>query len=116
LKLDYANSKITLTADAATDQSGTWYSTNYELLRLHSSITSVPQVLHGLGLYPVVEETGYLGDIVWMANAVGSEWLPRRGGYWNAGAGAGVFALALYWGRSHATSYYGCRPAFCGNL
>ena len=116
LKLDYANSKITLTAAALTAQSDTQRSTNYELLGLHSNVTSVPQVLHGLGLYPVVEETGYMGDNVWMNNCAGLECLPIRGGCWRDGAGAGVFALHVGDPRSYAATRIGFRPAFCGNL
>lgn len=43
---------------------------------------------------------------------VSGERLPIRGGAWDGGAGAGVFALYLYVARSHAGTNVGFRPAF----
>ena len=40
------------------------------------------------------------------------ERLPIRGGNWNNGGNAGVFALNLSSARSNAGTYLGFRPAF----
>lgn len=40
------------------------------------------------------------------------ERLPRRGGNWNNGSNAGVFALSLFNARSNSRTYLGFRPAF----
>jgi hypothetical protein len=40
------------------------------------------------------------------------ERLPVRGGYWDVGARAGVFALALADARSYRAPHIGFRPAF----
>jgi hypothetical protein len=47
---------------------------------------------------------------VWVRNY--GERLPRRGGYWNSGANAGLGALNLGYRRSGSNSNIGCRPAF----
>lgn len=67
------------------------------------------QVLKAHGMYPVAN-TGLGGDGVWYT--VATERLPIRGGYWNLGSIAGVFALHLFSARSYADTAFGARPAF----
>lgn len=55
--------------------------------------------------------TDYNGDGFWANNAE-AERLPFRGGNWNSGAGAGVFALSLVWPRTHSDGDVGFRAAF----
>ena len=61
-----------------------------------------------MGLFPISAALG--GDNLWLRNY--GERLPIRGGNWNNGAYAGVFALNLYYSRSDAGSTLGSRPAF----
>jgi hypothetical protein len=109
LKWDWLNSKITL-SKTVTVGSTTSRQTNFELLAKDASVGSISQRLKGLGLYPA-DADGYLGDNVWMANS--GERLPFRGGGWDDGASAGVFALSLINARSDVIADLGFRPAFC---
>ncbi|WP_027390853.1 hypothetical protein [Chrysiogenes arsenatis] len=67
------------------------------------------QQLRRLGLFPIAS-SGLGGDGFWV-DATG-ERLPIRGGAWYYGALAGVFALHVYFPRSHVYSAIGSRPAF----
>lgn len=60
------------------------------------------------GVYPVGEGLGGAG--LW--HDLEGERVPRRGGHWNDGSRAGVFALTLYYSRTNAYSHLGARPAF----
>jgi hypothetical protein len=110
LKWDWVSSKITLT-DTITTQADASRQTNYELLAKAAAITTVPQILNELGIHPA--ETGYQNDNIWMNNS--GERMPRRGGNWNNGASAGVFALNLNNVRSIVNSNVGFRPALLLN-
>lgn len=67
------------------------------------------QKLKSLGLFPAAN-TGLSGDGFW--HNLTDERLPFRGGVWNGGAAAGVFALRLGSLRSLADAGVGARPAF----
>lgn len=67
------------------------------------------QKLKSLGLFPAAN-TGLGGDVFW--HNLPDERLPIRGGRWNSGTGAGVFALNLINHRSDAHPILGARPAF----
>lgn len=76
-------------------------------LAADSGITP-PGILMRLLLFPHVT-TGLIGGLN-IKNS--SEQLPLRGGAWNSGSLAGLFALSLRYDRSVANSYFGFRPAF----
>ena len=67
------------------------------------------QLIKQHGLYPIAN-TGLGSDVFYID--VTSERLPVRGGGWNYGASAGVFALNLGYARAVADTTLGCRPAF----
>lgn len=67
------------------------------------------QVLKRYGLFPLAN-TGLGGDAIWYD--LTGERLPIRGGHWDSGARAGVFALYLNNPRSYASTSVGSRPAF----
>lgn len=67
------------------------------------------QLLKSHGLFPIAG-SGLGGDGFFMN--VSGERVPSRGGGWNDGAFAGVSALILDAGRSHASTAVGARPAF----
>ena len=69
---------------------------------------TVPPLLKLLSLYPI-DTTNPVGSI-WMRNA--GERLAFRGGYYNNGASAGLFALNLSDTRTYRHRYRGFRPAF----
>lgn len=67
------------------------------------------QKLKSLGLFPVAN-TGLGGDGFW--HNLTDERLLIRGGNWDLGAAAGVFALSLGTLRSYSAASIGARPAF----
>jgi hypothetical protein len=69
---------------------------------------TVPAIAKALGLYS--PGAGLKGDTLYVRNY--GERLAIRGGYWNSGAYAGVFALGLSTPRSNVSSSFGSRPAF----
>jgi len=81
---------------------------NFENLTAVSGVT-VPTLLKALGIYPVDASHG--SDILYVRNY--GERLPSRGGRWNHGSGAGVFALLLSNPRSSSLSDIGFRSAYC---
>lgn len=101
---------------------GTSGTTNYTMVRASGSSfegmtnpggtpvgATALSLAKALGLYPVAA-TGLGGDGFWVD--VTSERLPLRGGGWNTGSDAGVFALNLSFPRSYVNSIIGFRPAF----
>ena len=84
-----------------------YQSHSFETLAAKSGVT-IPMMLKLLGAVP--PSTGLDGDAFWCRNY--GERLPLRGGSWNHGAGAGVFALSLYYSRALSTSDVGFRAAF----
>jgi hypothetical protein len=81
----------------------------FETTAAQTGVT-VPDLLKYLGLFPV--DSAHGGDGLWMRNT--GERLPIRGGFWNYGADAGVFALNLSHPRSHAGALIGFRAAYVG--
>lgn len=81
----------------------------FETTAAQTGVT-VPDLLKYLGLFPV--DSAHGGDGFWMRNA--GERLPFRGGDWNDGAIAGVFALDLGIPRSVAYANVGFRAAYVG--
>lgn len=68
---------------------------------------NIPMILKSLGIYPIDASCG--GDTLYMRN--NGERLPFRGGAWNAGSGAGVFALNLNNTRGISNDNVGFRSA-----
>ena len=67
--------------------------------------------LKALGLFPLVSgSAAFNADGIWHNPTIES--VPIRGGYWNNGARAGVFALNLNYVRTDAHTAFGARPAF----
>lgn len=79
----------------------------FQTLVTKEGITA-PAIVKALGLFPISDALG--GDNLWLRNY--GERLPIRGGVWNNGADAGVFALHLIVPRSGASGHIGSRPAF----
>ncbi len=81
--------------------------------RLLENITAatgytIPDLLKQLAIAPIDANHG--GDNVWVRNY--GERVPRRGGGWDNGSGAGAFALGLNSERAYSTSDIGFRSAF----
>jgi len=70
--------------------------------------TTIPNILRLLGIVPVANDIS-LGRF-WLRNY--GERLPLRGGDWNNGSGAGVFALLFLYGRAISSWNVGFRSAF----
>ena len=108
LKWDYVASKIqlckTITVQADASRSNTFETTTAE------GTVTPPEILKALALHPVDSSHG--GDYLYMNNGAGLERLPRRGGFWNNGANAGVFNLHLSYPRSIVDTLLGFRSAF----
>jgi formylglycine-generating enzyme len=71
--------------------------------------TSVKQQMQQACIDPTFDAVNPVGSI-WARNH--DERLPGRGGYWNGGADAGLFALDASYVRSSAYTRIGFRPAF----
>lgn len=69
---------------------------------------TIPDIMKQLGLSPLDATHG--GDYMYARN--NGERLPLRGGNWDYGSGAGVFALFLDYSRSNSSSSLGFRSAF----
>ena len=80
---------------------------SFETITANAGV-NVPAVLKTLGILPVDASHG--GDGFWFRN--NGERLPLRGGSFNSGASAGVFALYLYNERTLSTFTVGFRAAF----
>lgn len=107
LKLDYVSSKwvVSTTITSSLDSSR---SANFSATIAASGV-NIPQLLKGLGLFPVSDFTygnGYLA-----ANNVG-ERLPFRGGGYSNTSCAGVSALYLNNPRTYSNTTLGFRSAF----
>ena len=85
-----------------------WSQVQFQALTAEDGVT-VPDLFKWLALYPA--DTGdHGGDNLWVRNY--GERLPLRGGCWNNGAGAGVFALYLNAPWLGAGADIGFRSAF----
>ena len=81
--------------------------TAFESVTTASGVT-IPNLLKLLGLFPV--DASYGADVFFARNY--GERLPYRGGVWNMGVPAGVFALYLMYPRAIVASSLGFRAAF----
>ena len=72
------------------------------------NVLAAPDRLKQLGIFPA--DAGLGGDGMWMRNL--GERFPIRGGTWNTGGTAGVFAVNLNYPRTTAHTNIGFRPAF----
>lgn len=97
-------------ANAQSDETAYGFKT-FEKLTVHAGV-NVPQILKGLGLFPVDNTHG--GDGFYFRN--NGERLPVRGGNWIDGSNAGVFHLGFNYKRSVSSNHVGFRSAFYGNL
>ena len=82
----------------------------FEDMTADGSITP-PEILKALAIYPDGTKANH-GDYIYMRNK--GERLPFRGGLWDIGSGAGVFALPLNNPRSTTWDSLGFRSAFVG--
>lgn len=108
LKYDYVSNNIQLTT-GITSAVDSGRGGSYTSMTLASGITA-PELAKALILYPDEPSKDYGGDYHWMNNT--GERLPIAGGYWYAGAFAGVFTLYLRDARSHSSGYLGFRSAY----
>lgn len=112
LKYDYRDGKITLVSGALTGQADSGRGSGFT--SLGTTLSTAPQLIHGLGLYPKDPGGDYGGDDVYMNNS--GERLPVRGGSWNGATNAGVFRLDLHNPRSYVGGSVGRRSGFVGSL
>ena len=112
IKMDWRSSKWTFVTDALTGQSEDGHDTQFNALA--TTLSAVPQILYGIGVYPQEPNGDYGGDNVWAINK--GERIPFRGGCWGSASRAGVFRLFLDVVRSSAHGYMGRRSAFVGSL
>lgn len=113
VKLDYISSKWTYST-AITDASDTSRSCLFDNVTYDDTIGDDTLVLlRALALLPDSDAAAadYEGDYMWWNNAA-AERCVVRGGNWNMGAGAGVFALNGYYARSNSSAYFGFRSAY----
>lgn len=95
------------TGDASSNPYYGYSFTTFETLAAKSGFT-VPDLLKYLAIAPIDANHG--GDGIWVRNY--GERLPLRGGSWNSGAHAGVFALHLGDARSGLGPDVGFRSAY----
>ncbi|MCI3027673.1 formylglycine-generating enzyme family protein [Desemzia sp. C1] len=102
--------KFDNTSKLVTTQSGTTGQGNveFESMAKDASITTVPEILKSLGLFPAGTNLG--GDRFYTDSS--GERLAYRGGYWHSTSNAGVFSLNGYSTRSNVTTNIGFRSAF----
>ena len=112
IKLDWRAGKWTLVTDALTGQSEDGHGTGFNALA--TTLSAVPQILYGIGVYPKEPNGDYGGDDLWAINK--GERIPIRGGSWYNTSSAGVFKLYLFDVRSDAGGHVGRRSAFVGSL
>lgn len=112
IKLDWRSSKWTLVTDTLTDQSDSGRGTGFASLA--TTLSTVPQILYGIGVYPKEPGGDYGGDELYAINK--GERLPIRGGGWKDRSNAGVFRLNLYYVRGYRGGNVGRRSAFVGSL
>jgi hypothetical protein len=112
IKLDWRSSKWTLVTDTLTDQSDSGRGTGFASLA--TTLSTVPQILYGIGVYPKEPGGDYGGDDLYAINK--GERLPIRGGSGYNTSYAGVFKLDLYHVRGTRHGDVGRRSAFVGSL
>ncbi|NPV72089.1 MAG: SUMF1/EgtB/PvdO family nonheme iron enzyme [Firmicutes bacterium] len=107
--------KPQLNTTLANPAPATWGDTTYQDYNystfdspLVATGVAVPDILKQLAIYP--HAASLAGDGFWSRNY--GERVALRGGDWNVGSSAGVFALGLYVPRSYVNVYIGFRPAF----
>lgn len=112
IKVDWRGNKWTFVTDELTGQSDTGHGTQFNAMA--TTLSTVPQILYGIGVYPFEPNGDYGGDDFYAIN--NGERLPLRGGCWYNASGAGVFELNLLSTRSNSSSSVGRRSAFVGSL
>ena len=112
IKLDWRSNKWTFITDALTGQSESGHGTGFNALA--TTLSAVPQILYGIGVYPQEPNGDYGSDDLYAINQ--GERIPIRGGGWLNTSGAGVFKLDLDRVRSDAYGGVGRRSAFVGSL
>lgn len=73
-------------------------------------VPHVPAILKELGIFPIAGDTTQ--GRVYYRNQEGTEYLPRRGGYYWSTSGAGLGSIYGYSSRGSSHVLYGARPAF----
>lgn len=112
LKWDYpaATNVITL-SKTITVQADASRGTEFKSLAKAADISTVPEILKALGLYPA-DNGDHGGDYFYMNNGAGLERLAYRGGRWNYTSYAGVFNLRGANSRTFALTSIGFRSAY----
>lgn len=111
LKLDYVSSKwkwITGTISTTASGSGCAF---INISADDDVCDEAKELLYALALLPSDTTQDYEGDYFYANNAE-AERFPLRGGYWYAGARAGVFHSYFIYARSSSYTYIGFRSAF----
>lgn len=111
LKLDYVSSKwkwITGTISTTASGSGCTF---INVSADDDVCDEAKELLYALALLPSDTTQDYEGDYFYANNAE-AERFPLRGGYWYAGARAGVFHSYFIYARSSSYTYIGFRSAF----
>ncbi|SHK14229.1 SUMF1/EgtB/PvdO family nonheme iron enzyme [Tepidibacter formicigenes] len=93
--------------------SNTYTSKQFGTLTAKTGV-AVPQLLKGLGLFPI-PDYDYGNGNIWIRNHE-AERVPFRGASWYHTSSVGVAALSLYYPRSGSGSDVGFRSAFCEKL
>ena len=108
LKLDFVSSRwrISTTITSSSDSLRNAPFSNTDA----ATGVDIPQLLRGLGLFPVSDFTYGNGSLY--ANNTQEERLPYRGGGFSNTSHAGVSALYLSSARSNVSADFGFRPAF----
>jgi hypothetical protein len=74
------------------------------------NVPYIPTILQELGIFPIPGDTTQ-GTVTYR-NHVTTEYIPRRGGYYNNSSYAGLGFVNASYARGSANVYYGARPAF----
>ncbi len=111
VKLDYSSSAW-LWDTSISSQSDSSRSASFANTTCSSNLSSFAKLyLQAMALCPENSDTDYDSDYFYANNGV-AERCASRGGDWDHGASAGVFALSFHYPRSNAYTNLGGRPAY----
>ena len=110
LKWDFVDGKITL-CKTITNQADASRSTEFKNLAVAPEVSTVPEILKALALYPA-DNGDHGGDYFYMNNGAGLERLAYRGGSWGYTSGAGVVCADGSYSRSGSSTSIGFRSAY----
>ncbi|MCD7810390.1 MAG: SUMF1/EgtB/PvdO family nonheme iron enzyme [Ruminococcus sp.] len=112
LKLDYISSKWTWITGTISSVSDTSRSCAFVYVTADDTVCdTAKELLYALALLPSDASQVYDGDFLWLNNAQ-AERSPKRGGRWNTGTGAGIFAVNCDGNRTDTNTSIGFRCAY----